>query len=152
MGLILLPVDQLVPTEWIKPRRVAALQKKLLREAVWTRPICVEENDLFVMDGHHRLCVARKLGLNRVPVLLLSYDDIPVISRKKRYLVSEQALKQRASMRLLYPYKTTRHFFPENNLSCAIPLGLLQSTGQDFQTGALQQPANSTAPDLAISA
>ncbi|MCZ4279546.1 hypothetical protein O4H49_02075 [Kiloniella laminariae] len=152
MGLILLPVEQLIPTERTKPRRVAALQKKLLREAVWTRPICVEENDLFVMDGHHRLCVARKLGLARVPVLLLSYRDIPVVSRKTRYSISEKILQQRAALKLLYPYKTTRHFFPENSLSCAIPLGLLQDAGQDTYTEIRQQPESIPPLSLAISA
>ena len=123
---ILLPIEQLIPTEWVKPRRVATLSQKILQEGIWTHPICIEETELFVMDGHHRLAVARKLNLKVVPVCLLNYKDIPVYSRKKRFNVSETAIKQRARLKRLYPYKTTRHFFPANHPSYAIPISLLQ--------------------------
>lgn len=120
-----LSLEKLLPTENVAPRRVAKLKKKIQQEGVWTRPICVDENDLFIMDGHHRFAVAKRLGLKLVPVLLLNYGTTSVLSRKRKYQVSESFIRARAKKGFLYPLKTTRHVFPEGLSGCEVPLSKL---------------------------
>ncbi|WP_421848642.1 ParB N-terminal domain-containing protein [Marinomonas sp.] len=120
-----LSLEKLRPTESVAPRRVAKLKKKIQQEGVWTRPICVEENDLFIMDGHHRFAVAKRLGLKLVPVLLLNYETTSVLSRKRKYKVSASFVRSRAKKGFLYPLKNTCHIFPEGLSGCVVPLSKL---------------------------
>ncbi|RED44844.1 ParB N-terminal domain-containing protein [Aestuariispira insulae] len=132
----LMAVDDLRPTEWIKKRRAARLAHTIESSGIWRCPICIEAESLFVMDGHHRLEVAKMLGLLRVPVLRLSYNDIPVISRKSGFNVTPDQLRERAAKGLLYPYKTTRHLFPAGLVACQVPITLLRQPADTIRQAA----------------
>ena len=40
----------------------------------WTVPIAVEHSKFAIMDGHHRYNAAKKLGLKRIPCVLMDYE------------------------------------------------------------------------------
>jgi hypothetical protein len=71
----ILPVDSLRPQEETDPERTRAVAEAILRAGVWSEPILVEGKTRAVLDGHHRLAAAIRLGLANVPVRLV--DDRP---------------------------------------------------------------------------
>lgn len=63
----------LLPTEEVDPSRVEELEAKILSDGRWTEPITAHKDAHFVMDGHHRLTVAKRLNLALLPVVFLGY-------------------------------------------------------------------------------
>lgn len=108
--------------------RVRSVIDLLIREQVWTRPICVEEKSLCVMDGHHRRLAAIHLGLAAVPVVGFTYDEVRLGSRRAEVEVEAEELIDRALLGALFPARSTRHVFPPFE-AAAIPLAeLLQAS------------------------
>jgi choline kinase len=92
--------------------RVRKLMDKLLQEGVWTVPVIVEEKHRMVLDGQHRLESAKRLGLQRIPVVFVDYDDVQVWTLRKEEKVSQKLVKRRVIDRNdIYPYKTVKHKF-----------------------------------------
>lgn len=114
--------DQLVPTEEIDPNRVAALEAQILQAGYWTTPIMVEKDTLLVMDGHHRLSVAKRLQLSTVPVFLLSYDLVRVEGWRSGEIITPETIFAMARSGGKFPFKTTRHIVDEPLPSCMVPL------------------------------
>ena len=83
------------------------------------------EHPHVVMDGHHRLEAAKRLGLRSVPCALLSYEQVTVESRRPEICVSPQEIILRGIGRNLYPEKTTKHVFPSTALDCRVPIQFL---------------------------
>lgn len=131
MKVTLATLASLLPTEHFDPDRLAVVREKILRDGVWTDPLKVERTDLLVMDGHHRLRAAYQIGLYFIPVVLLTYDQVGLFSRRPEFLVTPDKIRTRGKTGNLYPPKTTRHEFGDLVISCAIPLDRL-----------LDEPAN----------
>lgn len=118
-----LSVDVLRHIECFDEDRARALQKKIIQEGVWTRPLIVEKKHNLVLDGQHRLVCAKALGLAVVPCLLVDYEDVAVWSLRKEYRVSARAVLRKVNNGEIYPYKTVKHKYnflvPELNISLA---------------------------------
>ncbi|WOS65281.1 ParB N-terminal domain-containing protein [Sinorhizobium fredii] len=127
MEYCLLPPARLIPTEEVMLDRVDALQAQILQAGTWTAPITVEKDALFVMDGHHRLTVARRLRLTTVPVVLLDYDSVRVESWHAGENITPAEIFEMARSGRKFPYKTTRHIFRQGLPTCDVPLELLTS-------------------------
>lgn len=120
-------VTQLKPIERFSEERVIALMQKIQQENVWTKPLYIEKDHNIVLDGQHRLEVARRLGLKRVPVQGFRYEDVNVWTLRKEEEVTIPLVIRRALEGRIYPYKTVKHKFPNVIGECAIPLEQLQS-------------------------
>jgi len=120
----LIEVCTLRHIEGFSARRVAWLEKKITREGVWTVPVVLDRSHHLVMDGQHRMEVARRLGLAVIPALLYRYDQVEVWSlRPEKYTVSGPEVMRRALTGDTYPYKTAKHRFPCGKLpEISIPL------------------------------
>lgn len=105
--------------------RVLALMEKIRAEGVWTKPLYVERNHHLVLDGQHRLQVALRLGLTRIPVQGFDYQDVAVWTLRKELPVDAETVIRRANAGDVYPYKTVKHKFPGVIDDCAIPLAEL---------------------------
>ncbi|ACP21816.1 hypothetical protein NGR_b03520 (plasmid) [Sinorhizobium fredii NGR234] len=127
MEFCLLSPAQLIPTEEVNLDRVDALQTQILQAGSWTAPITVEKDELFVMDGHHRLTVAHRLRLAMVPVVLLDYDSVRVESWRPDENITPSEIFAMARSGRKFPYKTTRHIFAQGLPRCDVPLELLSS-------------------------
>ena len=105
-------------------RRVTWLAKKIQTEMVWTKPVVLDRVHHLVMDGQHRMEVARLLGLAVVPALLFDYAEVDVWSlRPDHYTVSAAEITARALSGDIYPYKTAKHRFPCGELpELSLPL------------------------------
>jgi len=70
----LVSVDSLKLHEHHIAKHLEELEKEILNDGVIKRPIIVEKTTLTVLDGTHRVTLARKLGFKKIPALLISYE------------------------------------------------------------------------------
>lgn len=93
------------------PDRAGVLQEKILREGRWTVPVTVTDKGL-VLDGQHRLEVSRRLGLRRIPAIVVNYDDVQVWTLRKEIKLSQRKVEYKVLReKTMYPYKTVKHKF-----------------------------------------
>jgi CTP:molybdopterin cytidylyltransferase MocA len=106
--------------------RVLELRAKIEREGVWTKPLYIEKTHGLVLDGQHRLQVALRMGLARVPVQRFDYHAVAVWTLRKEEPVDVDTVIRRATAGDIYPYKTVKHKFPNVIDDCSLPLGELR--------------------------
>lgn len=123
---ILVAPDELIPTEEIDAHRALELEKRIKASGRWKTPITVHRHAFFVMDGHHRLSIAKKLKLERMPVVLLDYTEVDVCAWRAGEIITPHLIIAMAKSGNKFPYKTTRHIFKKPQAACDIPLYKLQ--------------------------
>ena len=74
----LVPVEGLKHIEDFDEERVGVLQAKIEAEGIWDTPVIIEEKEHLVLDGQHRMEVARRMGLAWVPAVIVNYNDAAV--------------------------------------------------------------------------
>lgn len=109
--VVLVPVSSLRPHEFYIEDRVRRLMREILRDGSIRRPVIVDAKTMTILDGHHRVEVARRLGLARVPAILVDYDSdcVTVDSWKKNIAVTKDTVRRAASSGRLLPPRTSRH-------------------------------------------
>jgi len=87
LGFSLLRVDCLKPHEEIVYSNYKELYDSISRSQVFLNPIIVDSSSWIVLDGMHRLAVAKSLGLRYVPAMTIDYfsDGIRVDVWTKAY-------------------------------------------------------------------
>jgi len=80
----------------------------------FTKPLIVDKATGTVLDGHHRLAVAQRLELARIPVVCIDYLDdssveLELWPASELESISKQEVIDMALSANLYPPKTTRH-------------------------------------------
>lgn len=111
------PVVELISTEGLQhiedfdPQRVAELKEKIKKEALWTVPIIVEKKNKMVLDGQHRMEVAKAMGLKQIPAIVVDYNDVKVWTLRREYPVSQRKVYAKVNSGNYYPYKTVKHKF-----------------------------------------
>lgn len=111
MSIKLIEVNSLLGHELVDTNHVVSLLKKISADGHWYEPIVIDEESYIVMDGHHRLEVAKKIGLKKIPCALLNYGQPSVsvyktLSNKKFNILT---IKHAAMTGNKLPVKTTRH-------------------------------------------
>ncbi|MBB3462787.1 ParB N-terminal domain-containing protein [Rhizobium sp. BK377] len=122
MKIRFLSPHKLIPTEETDARRVDELHGLISAAGCWTVPITVEKDALFVMDGHHRLEVAFRLGLHAVPTVLLDYRSVRVEAWRAGETITPADIYDMARNRQKFPIKTTRHIFLDDLPACDVKL------------------------------
>jgi L-serine kinase (ADP) len=118
-----LNVSDLVHIEGFSKRRVVWLAKKILNDNVWTLPIAVDERHNLVLDGQHRLEVAKSIGLKYIPAVRYQYSEVETWSlRPDTHPLTVQDVVIRALANDPYPYKTVKHKFVPPLPTCSFPL------------------------------
>jgi len=107
----LVRTDKLLPHEEFNIKAARLLMRRMKREGIWRKPICVERKNFVIMDGHRRFVVARYLKLKYVPCQFYDYDEVELTSRRKEYVITSESVIEKALTGNLYPYKTTKHTF-----------------------------------------
>ena len=118
----LVPVQSLLHIEGHSKKRVLWLTEKILEEQIWTKPIAIDDEYNLVLDGQHRMEVAKKLGFTLIPAIRYAYSDVKVWSLRPNYDFDWKLVVSRALTHDIYPYKTVKHEFPEPLPSCLISL------------------------------
>jgi len=115
----ILDIEKLRPHERTKPELLERLLEAIRAEGFLRRPVLVEDEHFVILDGHHRYEALRLLGCVRIPVYLVHYDD-PAIGlttwpEAVVATVTKAEVLARGRQGDLFPPKTTRHLFPEEN-------------------------------------
>jgi len=118
----LFDVDLLNHVEGFSEKRVNWLMEKITTEGIWNLPICIDGEYGIVMDGQHRMEVAKSLGLSTIPVVKFTHQEVEFWSLRENHEVSLQQIIENHSTGNLYPYKTVKYGFPVNIPKCSINL------------------------------
>jgi L-serine kinase (ADP) len=127
VNIELVDPKQLRHIEGFSARRVQWLQDKIVAQGRWIKPIAIDDAHHLVLDGQHRMEVALKLGLKRIPAVKFSYAAVEIWSLRPKYSFVWQDVVARALDANIYPYKTVKHRFPEELPACDFALEELGS-------------------------
>lgn len=121
------PVSFFKPSECVDEARVRELAECIRREGCWLQPMPVEGVTGLVMDGNHRLTVARLLGLKCLPCVPLSYDDprVGVACWRSGRPFDRRDIFAVLDRQCPLPFKSTRHRFEPPLPATEIRLELL---------------------------
>lgn len=152
----------LVDVDWLKPHEeivgehhVSELLKATLRWGAYVAPLLVDRVTGAILDGHHRYHVAMRLGLSRVPAVLVDYEaddgiDVDVWEDCGRRHLTKRDVLTMACGPHVFPPKTSKHRFSDSLPNVLVPLALLQpqqqQTQQTQQTSFLQHAATTFLP------
>ncbi|MDC0598488.1 ParB N-terminal domain-containing protein [Gammaproteobacteria bacterium] len=123
----LVSVSELKHIEKFSESRVKWLQEKITDEGVWTQPLTISKDHSLVMDGQHRMEVAKNLGLSVVPCICFDYREVTIWSLRASHEVNVDLVIEKALTGDIYPYKTVKHSYPAPIPQCEIPLSELLS-------------------------
>ncbi len=125
--LRLLDLGLILETEEHNHDDMCSLAEMIKSMGFWTVPIAVEHSKFAIMDGHHRYNAAKKLGLKRIPCILMDYErsGVTLQSWRPEINVSVKDVFMMISEGKKYPHKTTRHIFQPSIDEINISLDLL---------------------------
>ena len=126
MNFYLINPIKLNPIEGHNEERIDWLSAKIISEGYWSKPIAIAKEHNLVMDGHHRLQSALKLGLIRVPCFIFSYKEINIYSLREEIDVSHEIIIKNFLESKIFPYKTVKHELPNPRFK---PISLIQLNG-----------------------
>ncbi len=110
----LINVSKLKHIEGFSRKRVAWLKDKIVHDGIWKVPLKIDSKYCLVMDGQHRMEVAKELNLKIVPCIEYSYDEVKVWSLRKNHVVNSDLIIEKSLKGDIYPYKTAKHSFPDS--------------------------------------
>ena len=128
----------LVDVDWLKPHEqivgethVNELLKATLRWGAYVAPLLVDRVTGAILDGHHRYHVGMRLGLQRVPAVLVDYADdtsieVDVWEGCGRRSLTKQEVLDMACSPGVFPPKTSKHSFSDTLPPVLVPLAILQ--------------------------
>ena len=73
------------------------------------KPIIVDKESLLVLDWHHRLEVAKKLFMKKVPVIFINYHSEDIILETATWMSKKEIEENSLKWKLLFP-KSTFHY------------------------------------------
>jgi len=107
--VVLIDVSLLIPIEDHSDARSHRIGDKINQEGVWTKPILVAKDHMLVLDGHHRFSFAKRVGLKKIPAIVVAYEDIKIRSLRKEISFTHEDVIRNAKCHQIYPYKTVKH-------------------------------------------
>ena len=121
-SITLVDVESLKHVEDFSLKRVEWLKNKILEEKIWNKPICIDSEYGIVMDGQHRMEVAKLLKIKKIPAILFSHDEVDFWSLRENHIVDLESIIDKSLTGRIYPYKTVKYKFPINIPKCSINL------------------------------
>ena len=118
----LVEVCDLSHVEGFSQKRVGWLMEKITSEEIWNLPICIDREYGIVMDGQHRMEVAKSLGLSLIPAIKFSHSEVDFWSLRDNHEVSLEKIINNHNSGDIYPYKTVKYGFPFPIPDCSISL------------------------------
>ncbi|MCA6115251.1 ParB N-terminal domain-containing protein [Bradyrhizobium sp. WSM 1738] len=131
----LLRPSEIKPHEHIDSQYAWRLCRSIREFGYFTTPILVDRHGLILLDGHHRYwALSNNIGANRVPAMLVDYDDhslISVSSWRDDVVVDQEVVRHAALSRRLLQPKTSRHILYLEIGEVMIPLTELTRRVED---------------------
>jgi len=112
--VVIVDVKWLKPHEEIKTKARDKLLDMTKRWGGFTKPVLVDSITGSLLDGHHRLSVAKELGLSKIPAICLDYlssDEIilELWPNNTYESITKSMVIEMCESNDLFPPKTTKH-------------------------------------------
>jgi hypothetical protein len=130
-------VISLVDIKWLKAHeqvvsedRVHNLQQSTLEWDAYRLPLLVDSRTGAILDGHHRYAVGCRMGLTRLPVILVDYlddetIDVDVWPECGIDCLSKEEVIEMSLSENVFPPKTSKHAFVSSFSPIDVPLSKL---------------------------
>jgi len=82
LKITLCPLSELKPHELIVESLLSSLTKRIIECGVIYDPLIVDEGNLVVLDGMHRLEALKRIGVKFVPVCLVDYNNNNILLKR----------------------------------------------------------------------
>lgn len=132
MRVQLIPVEVLKPHEQVIQKKVTQLEKMTMRWNAYTKPLLVDGATGTILDGHHRFEIAKRLGLQCVPCVVVDYledDSIALMlwpNSDREVITKQDVIDAGMSGDLMSP-KTSRHLLSDDLPPISVPLSRLMA-------------------------
>ena len=132
MRVQLIPVEVLKPHEQVIQKKVTQLEKMTMRWNAYTKPLLVDGATGTILDGHHRFEIAKRLGLQCLPCVVVDYledDSIALIlwpNSDREVITKQDVIDAGMSGDLMSP-KTSRHLLSDDLPPISVPLSRLMA-------------------------
>lgn len=130
MRVQLIPVEVLKPHEQVIQKKVTQLEKMTMRWNAYTKPLLVDGATGTILDGHHRFEIAKRLGLQCLPCVVVDYledDSIALMlwpNSDREVITKQDVIDAGMSGDLMSP-KTSRHLLSDDLPPISVPLSRL---------------------------
>jgi ParB-like chromosome segregation protein Spo0J len=125
-----MPVEVLKPHEQVIQKKVTQLEKMTMRWNAYTKPLLVDGATGTILDGHHRFEIAKRLGLQCLPCVVVDYledDSIALMlwpNSDREVITKQDVIDAGMSGDLMSP-KTSRHLLSDDLPPISVPLSRL---------------------------
>ena len=132
MRVQLIPVEVLKPHEQVILKKVTQLEKMTMRWNAYTKPLLVDGATGTILDGHHRFEIAKRLGLQCLPCVVVDYledDSIALMlwpNSDREVITKQDVIDAGMSGDLMSP-KTSRHLLSDDLPPISVPLSRLMA-------------------------
>jgi len=126
----LIPIEVLKPHEQVIQKKVTQLEKMTMRWNAYTKPLLVDGATGTILDGHHRFEIAKRLGLQCLPCVVVDYledDSIALMlwpNSDREVITKQDVIDAGMSGDLMSP-KTSRHLLSDDLPPISVPLSRL---------------------------
>src|SRR4030042_6952405 len=109
--ICLIEIEELKEHEEIRPDYLEEFKNEILSDGILKMPIAVDKKTYIILDGHHRLHALKKIGCQRIPVILFDYQspEIKVLPHREGEIVTKEMIIQTALAGRKMPPKTSKH-------------------------------------------
>ncbi len=109
--IVFIEIEELKEHEEIRPDYLGELKNEILSDGILKMPIAVDKKTYIILDGHHRLHALKKIGCQRIPVILFDYQspEIKVLPHREGEIVTKEMIIQTALAGRKMPPKTSKH-------------------------------------------
>lgn len=126
LGPAIMDLGELCPHEATTPKRVRKSAHMHVRWGAMRSRVVVDAIDHLVLDGHHRLAVARRLGLRCVPVLLVDPSILRIERRGTQKRISHAEVVAYVRTHGVMPARSTRYDLSGLDVACEVALDRLR--------------------------
>ena len=124
----LILISKLKPHEETIPENLEKIKNEIYEKGYLANPVIVDQKNLIILYGHHRVKALELLGYKKVPAYLVDYyaKEIKVLPRRPKISISKEIIIAKALAGEVFPHKTTKHLIPGRPKSLNVPLEKLR--------------------------
>ncbi len=126
LGPTLVDLSELHPHEATNPNRVKKSAHMHVRWGAMRARVVVDGKDRLVLDGHHRLAVAHRLGLRCVPGVLVDPTNLKVERRGSQQALTHAEVVAYVREHGVMPARSTKYALVGLDVACDVPLDRLR--------------------------
>ncbi|MBM4277301.1 MAG: hypothetical protein FJ130_05365 [Deltaproteobacteria bacterium] len=111
VDIVFIRIEELREHEEIRPHYLEELKNEILSDGILKMPIAVDRETYIILDGHHRLHALKKIGCNKIPVILVDYQspEIKVIPWREGERITKEIIMETALAGKRMQPKTSKH-------------------------------------------